>query len=73
MVSALMPDELASALTAVARSRGVTRSALLRALAEDAVDVADLPSMPETVPRELLDALRERDDEEFARLRALTT
>ena len=71
MVSTRMPRELAAALNVVARSRGVTRSALLRALAEDVVDLEDVPSMRTFTPPELIEELRRRDDVELERLNAL--
>ena len=71
MVSTRMPSELAAALSAVARSRGTTRSQLLRALAEDVVDLEDVPGMRTFTPPELLDELRRRDDAELDRLNSI--
>lgn len=72
MVSTRMPRDLAAALSAAARARGVTRSALLRGLAEDLVDLEDVPSMRDVTPPELIEQLRRRDDAELERLRELT-
>jgi Ribbon-helix-helix protein, copG family len=71
MVSARMSRELAAALNAAARVRRTTRSALLRAMVEDLVDLDDVPSMRPFTSPELIDEQRRRDDEELARLNAI--
>jgi predicted transcriptional regulator len=62
VVSTRLPDDLLQAIDAAAAERQATRSALLRALVEDAVDVGDLPDVPPP-----------SQDDELGRLRDLTT
>ena len=66
-----MPAELLAAVDAAALERHATRSALVRALIEDAIDAGELPivSAPAFSTSELLTQLR---DDEFERLLDLT-
>jgi predicted transcriptional regulator len=65
VVSTRLPGDLVGALDAAAAERQATRSALLRAIVEDAIDANELPDVAPTPQDEL--------DREDARLRALTT
>jgi predicted transcriptional regulator len=64
-VTLRMPVDLRDAVDATAAARHATRSAVIRAVLEDAIDAGELPNMP--TQQELLD----RDDE-FERLRDLS-
>jgi hypothetical protein len=67
-LSVRMPPALVHALNAAAYARGATRSALIRAVLEDALDVDRLPEVPETAA-EMLARLQ---IEQMERLRELT-
>ena len=69
VITARVPSDLAEAVDAWAAERHATRSALLRALVEDAVDSGEAPRPPSPSTAELLAELRADED---ARLRELT-
>jgi hypothetical protein len=66
-ISVRLPDALVAALASASEERGVTRSRLVRAVLEDALDGGTVPDVPETA-REVL---RRLQLEEVARLNAL--
>ena len=67
VISLRMPERLLVELDELARRRCVSRSRLLRGLAEDALDLADeSPSTPE-----LLAEISAAQDEELERLRLI--
>jgi predicted DNA-binding protein len=68
-----VPAELAKAVDRWAANRRVTRSAVLRALIEDAVDAAgDLPEPSPSSAAEMIEQLRADDEAMFERLRELS-
>jgi hypothetical protein len=62
VISTRVTAELADALDARAVALGATRSALLRALIEDAADSGEPPSMPPTRQEQLDDELHRLRD-----------
>jgi hypothetical protein len=70
IVSARMPEELVAALNAWAIRHRTSRSAVLRALVEDAVDAGEPPDAPAPAVT-VDDIVEELRDEELERLREL--
>lgn len=70
LITLRMPAELLEAVEAAAAERHVKRSALIRAVLEDAIDVGALPTVSQApaTTAELLEQLR---DDELERLREI--